>query len=60
MKEALAPYDHGSMYLNFAERPVESSRLYQHEYTHRRLQAIKAAYDAGDVIQSNHPIAPAR
>ena len=60
VKEALAPYDHGSTYLNFAERPVESSKLYQHEYTHRRLQAIKATYDAGDVIQSNHPIAPAR
>jgi hypothetical protein len=60
VKEALAPYDHGSMYLNFAERPVDSSKLYQHEYTHRRLQSIKATYDAGDVIQSNHPIAPAR
>ena len=26
----------------------------------RRLRAIKARYDAHDVIQSNHPIAPAR
>ena len=60
VKEALAPYDHGSMYLNFAERPIDSRKLYRHEYTHRRLQAIKAAYDRADVIQSNHPIAPAR
>ncbi len=60
MKEALAPYDHGHSYLNFTERPVDSRRLYRHEYTHRRLRAVKAAYDPGDVIQSNHPIAPAR
>jgi FAD/FMN-containing dehydrogenase len=60
IKQALAPYDHGSSYLNFAETPTDSRRLYRHEYTHHRLQAIKAAYDAGEVIQSNHPIAPAR
>jgi len=60
VKEALAPYDHGSMYLNFAESRIDSSRLYANEYTHRRLRAVKAAYDGDEVIQSNHPIAPAR
>jgi FAD/FMN-containing dehydrogenase len=60
VKEALAPYDHGHGYLNFAETRLDSRKLYQHEYTHRRLQAVKAAYDSGELIQSNHPIAPAR
>jgi hypothetical protein len=60
VKQALAPFDHGSTYLNFAERPIDSRKLYRHDYTHRRLQAVKARYDAGEVIQSNHPISPAR
>jgi hypothetical protein len=60
VKEALAPFDHGSMYLNFAERPTDPRELYRHEYTYRRLRAIKTAYDPDDVIQSNHPIPPAR
>ena len=53
VKEALAPYDHGHGYLNFAERPTDSRRLYQHEYTHRRLQAVKAALRRrpGDPVQ---------
>jgi FAD/FMN-containing dehydrogenase len=59
VKAALAPYDHGSAYLNFAETRVESQSLYRHQYTHRRLQSVKAAYDPGELIQSNHPIAPA-
>jgi hypothetical protein len=59
VKAALSPWqaDHG--YLNFAERPVDSRRLYAHAYTYRRLQAIKAYYDPSDTIQSNHPIRPA-
>jgi hypothetical protein len=59
VKAALSPWqaDHG--YLNFAERPVDSRRLYAHAYTYRRLQAIKAHYDPSDTIQSNHPIRPA-
>ncbi len=60
VKEALAPYDHGHGYLNFAETRLDSRDLYAHEYTHRRLQSVKAAYDGGELIQSNHPIAPAR
>ncbi|MCW3033614.1 MAG: FAD-binding oxidoreductase [Solirubrobacterales bacterium] len=60
VKEALVPFDHGSMYLNFAERPTDPRELYRHEYTYRRLRAIKTAYDPDDVIQSNHPIPPAR
>jgi hypothetical protein len=56
---ALSPWqaDHG--YLNFAERPIDSSRLYAHEYTYHRLRAVKTHYDPTDTIQSNHPIPPA-
>jgi FAD/FMN-containing dehydrogenase len=60
VNQALAPHDAGHTYLNFAERPVDSRRLYRHEYTHRRLRAIKSSYDPAELIQSNHPIPPAR
>ncbi len=60
VKEALAPFDHGSTYLNFAERPRDPRELYRHEYTYRRLRTVKWAYDADELIQSNHPIPPAR
>jgi hypothetical protein len=60
LKEALAPYDAGFGYLNFSEGSVDSRGLYRDEYTYRRLQAVKAAYDPAEAIQSNHPIAPAR
>ena len=57
-RERLAPYIGGRPYLNFAEKPVEGEAVYGPE-TLARLQAIKAAVDPGDVIRSNHPIAPA-
>jgi FAD/FMN-containing dehydrogenase len=60
VKQALAPYDAGFTYLNFAERPVDPRDLYQHEYTYRRLQAVKATYDPAGTLQSNHPIPSAR
>jgi hypothetical protein len=60
VKRALSPWGAPHAYMNFAERPVDSRDLYAHEYTYRRLQAIKTDYDPNDVIQSNHPIRPAR
>jgi FAD binding domain len=60
VKDALAPWRAPYMYMNFAERPIEAKSLYAHEYTYRRLRTIKANYDPQDLIQSNHPIAPAR
>jgi hypothetical protein len=60
VKDALAPWGAPHAYMNFAERPVEARSLYGNEYTYRRLEAIKAKYDPHDVIQSNHPIKPAR
>ncbi len=59
LKRALSPWRADHEYLNFMERPVDSRSLYPHEYTYRRLQAIKAQYDPADVVQANHPIRPA-
>jgi hypothetical protein len=60
VKRALERWRAPYRYMNFAERLVESRELYRDEYTYRRLQSVKATYDAADVIQSNHPIpAPA-
>ena len=60
VKDALAPWRAKHDYMNFVERPVESRTLYPNEMTYRRLQAVKAKYDPRDMIQSNHPIRPAR
>jgi hypothetical protein len=60
VKGALSPWRANHDYLNFVERTVESRTLYPNEMTYRRLQAVKAKYDPRDMIQSNHPIPPAR
>jgi hypothetical protein len=54
VRSALAPWDAGRL-LTFAERP---GRLFDDD-VHRRLRAVKAAYDPEDVIQANHEIRPA-
>jgi hypothetical protein len=60
LQDALSPWEASYLYMNFSERPIDSRMLYPHAYDYRRLQAIKAVYDPGDMIQSNHPIPPAR
>jgi hypothetical protein len=55
---AMAPWDAGTAYLNFAEEPTDASVAYSGE-AYARLQAIRARYDAGDLFRANHPIAPA-
>ena len=57
-RRALAPYESGSMYLNFAERPVDTAVIYRPD-AYRRLREVKAAYDPEDLFLSNHPIPPA-
>ncbi len=59
MHERLAPWKSNHMYLNFRERSNGSAEFYRPE-AYRRLQAVKARYDAADVIRSNHPIRPTR
>ena len=55
----LAPWDNGSRYLNFTEHPTDSRLFYDGE-RHARLRQVKAAVDADDLFQANHPIPPAR
>ena len=54
---ALAPWDAGKRYLNFAERPVDTRRAYTAD-AYRRLRAVKTLVDPDDVFRANHPIAP--
>jgi hypothetical protein len=59
VREALAPWEAETTYLNFAERDVPGDRIFG-PYTHHRLRAVKAAYDPADRFRSNHPVEPAR
>ena len=52
---AMAPWDSGSMYLNFSEVDLNQGSRWTEQAFHR-LRRIKARYDAGDVIRSNHPV----
>ena len=59
MQYAFGPWTTGGVYLNFAERPKDGRALFGSADTFDRLREVKAAYDAGDVIRSNHPVKPA-
>ena len=59
VEATMAPWDNGSRYLNFTEHPSDS-RLFYESARYARLREVKAAVDAGDLFQSNHPIPPAR
>jgi FAD binding domain-containing protein/berberine-like enzyme len=56
---AFGPWTTGGVYLNFAERSKSGKALFGSFDTFQRLREVKAAYDAGDVIRSNHPVKPA-
>jgi hypothetical protein len=55
LTRALAPWDSGRRYLNFADRPTDPAAFFDAE-THARLRAVKAAVDPGDLFRSNHPV----
>jgi hypothetical protein len=59
VREALAPWDTGKRYLNFAERPIDARDAYA-AGAYARLRAIKTLVDPDDVIRANHPIEPIR
>jgi FAD binding domain-containing protein/berberine-like enzyme len=59
VREALAPWEAETAYLNFAERDILGDYLFG-PYAHHRLRAVKSAYDPADLFRSNHPVAPAR
>jgi hypothetical protein len=59
VKEALAEWDSGREYLNFAEHRTDVRRLWPMDVYHR-LRQVKAEYDPADMFRSNHPVPPAR
>ena len=59
VKDALADYDTGTEYLNFAEHRTDARRLWPAD-VYERLREVKTAYDPADVFRSNHPVPPAQ
>jgi FAD binding domain-containing protein len=57
VKQAMAPWDAGRRYLNFAERQTHASAAYS-PAAHRRLRAVKTLVDPDDLFRGNHRIAP--
>ena len=51
---ALAAYDTGSAYPNFAEEPIDASLFYS-ELAYARLRRIRAAVDPRGLMLGNHP-----
>jgi hypothetical protein len=58
VKEALARYDSGREYLNFAEHRTDVRRLWPTD-TYDRLRKVKGDYDPLDIFRANHQIPPA-
>jgi hypothetical protein len=58
VQHALAPWAAHRCYTNFTETRKPGAALFGAE-AHRRLQAVKAAYDPADLIRANHPVTPA-
>jgi hypothetical protein len=54
--DALAPWDAGRAYLNFAEKPTDMHLMWP-SATYERLTRTKAQYDPTDLFRSNHPVA---
>jgi FAD/FMN-containing dehydrogenase len=55
VQNALAPWDAGHAFSNFAMKRERGERLFG-DLTYRRLQTVKAAVDPDDVFRSNHPV----
>jgi hypothetical protein len=58
LDRVLAPWSADTTYLNFVERPADSSSFYPPE-TYARLRAAKRTYDPDELFLANHPIPPA-
>jgi FAD/FMN-containing dehydrogenase len=59
VKETLAPWRADFDYYNFVESPAQASEVLPGD-SYRRLRAIKAKWDPGEMIVSAHPVRPAR
>ena len=57
--DAMAPWDNGREYLNFAEKATDVRRMWP-AAAYERLTRTKAQYDPTDLFRSNHPVPPAR
>jgi FAD/FMN-containing dehydrogenase len=55
LRTAIAPWESGHTYLNFAETKRDARTLWS-ETSHRRLRRIKAAVDPDNRIRSNHEL----
>ncbi len=55
IRGALAPWDAEHTYMNFAETKRNARTLFS-ETSYHRLRRIKAKYDPGNVIRSNHEL----
>ncbi len=58
VQDALAAWGAGRSFMNFTERHVDPSELFD-AITFERLRRVKADYDPDDVIRGNHSIPPA-
>src|SRR3954447_4467935 len=58
VKEALARYDSGREYLNFAEHRTDPRRLWTAD-AYERLRRVKGQHDPIDLFRANHPVSPA-
>jgi FAD/FMN-containing dehydrogenase len=52
---ALAPFDAGRTYLNFAERPTDMRSAFTAD-AYKRLRAVKDEVDPDDLFRSNHQL----
>jgi FAD/FMN-containing dehydrogenase len=59
VKAALAPWDAGKRYLNFAERRFDTRAAFS-AGTYARLRAVKTLVDPENLFRANHPIEPIR
>jgi FAD binding domain len=57
LRAAVAPWDRGRRYLNFAEGPTDPRALFPARAV-RRLRAVKTLVDPDDLFRANHPVAP--
>ena len=53
--EALGPWSRGRSYLNFAQSPTDTRTMFSQD-PYRRLQDVKARYDASGTARADHPI----
>jgi len=60
MRKAMAPYEGGRQYLNFAEQKGTDVRGFYSADTYERLRSVKATYDPDEVFRANHAISPKR